>query len=400
MKLKTNIIGTTAIFAALFLASCNKTEIKPSDSLTQSPQSSLQDKISENGTNPDEAIFSKAAGTDVPNHFYIESNKRSGNTILVFTQRSNGQIILTDEVKSGGYGSGEALGSQGALAVSKEYDLLFAVNPGSNSVSSFRINSRTGGLTLLYTAYTNGQLPNSVTVHNNKLYVLNNLSSSINGYTFTPNGFLSPIAGSEHNLSGMQVDAPQIKFQPDGYAVYVTEKETDLIDKFSLDENGVITSAIQIQSHGIEPFGFDYVRDNRYMIVSNANDGITGSATSYKFTNSGLGYVNQAADFEGASCWVATTQYGVFAYTSNTSSNNISSFYVDKNGVLTLIKPVAAADGKKPIDISASADNRSVYVIYSGSHSVVAYKRMTAGVIEYVDKVTTLPDYAVGLAVY
>lgn len=391
------IIAVSAIITVSAFTSCSKTENNLVPAST-----SLSEKISENGSNPDEAIFSKSASTAAPNHFYIESNKRSKNTILVFSQGSNGQLILNDEVTSGGYGSGEVLGSQGALAISKDYNLLFAVNAGSNSISSFRINSNTGGLTLLFTVYTNGQLPNSVTVHGNKLYVLNNLSSSINGYTFTSNGFLSPIAGSDHNLSGMHVDAPEIKFQPDGYAVYVTEKETNLIDKFSLNDKGAITSAIQIQSHGIEPFGFDYARDNRYMIVSNAANGFSGagSVTSYNFTPQGLTDINEAGDFETAPCWVATTRYGVFAFIANAASNNISSYYIDRTGVLTLIKPVAAADGKTPLDLSVSADNRFVYVIYSGSHSVVAYNRRAAGAIEYTDKVTTLPEYAVGLAVY
>lgn len=401
MKLKSNVILLTAIVTMLTFAACKKTDVAP---LTTESQSSLEVKMSENGTNPDEAIFSNpVSNVSSLNHFYIESNKKNKNTIFVFTQKPNGQIVLEDEVASGGYGSGEGLGSQGALCVSKDYNLLFAVNPGSNSVSSFRINSNTGGLKLLFTATTNGQLPNSVTVHGNKLFVLNNLSSSICGFTFSANGFISPIPGSEHKLSGMNVDAPQIKFQPDGYAIYVTEKKTDLIDKFSLNDDGAVTSVIQIPSHGVEPFGFDYAREGKYMIVSNAGDGASGagSTTSYKFTNSGLDDINGAvSNYETAPCWVATTKHGAFAFVANAGSNSISSYYIDRNGVLTLIKAVAAQDGKVPLDLAVSPDNKFVYSFYSGSHSVVAYKRMPAGVIEYADKVTVLPAYAAGLAVY
>lgn len=401
MKTKTRNIAFLAMITVLAFTSCKKTDVNPN---TSSSQSSLQDMISENGTNPDEVIFSNATNNvSSLNHFYIESNKKSKNTIYVFTQKQTGQIVLEDEVASGGYGTGISLGSQGALCVSKDYDLLFAVNPGSNSVSSFRINPNTGGLKLLFTATTNGQLPNSVTVYGNKLFVLNNLSSSICGYTFSANGFLSPIAGSEHNLSGVNVDAPQIKFQPDGYAIYVTEKETNLIDKFSLNDKGAITSAIQIPSQGVEPFGFDYARENKYMVVSNAGNGSSGagSATSYKFTNSGLDNINGAvSNFETAPCWVATTKHGAFAFVANAGSNNISSYYIDRNGVLTLIKAVAAQDGKTPLDLAVSSDNKFVYSFYSGSHSVVVYKRMPAGVIEYADKVTVLPAFAAGLATY
>ncbi len=402
MKIPARLIALPAIIAVFFIASCNKPDNKPTAPAATNSQQSLQEQTAENGTNADEAIFSKAAGNNT-NHFYIESNSSAKNTVLVFTQRNNGKLILEDEVASGGYGIGAGLGSQGALAISEEQALLFAVNAGSNSVSSFRIGSN-GSLQLLYTAVSTGQLPNSVTVHGNLLYVLNKTSSTVCGFTFTRNGFMSPVQGSTHNLSGMNVDAPQIKFQPDGSAVFVTEKATNIIDKFSLDSNGAITSAIQIPSEGVTPFGFDYARNNRFMVVSNAASGGSGagSCTSYKFSSTqGLTDVNGAvSNYESAPCWVATTRYGSFAFVANATSNNISSYYIDKGGKLTLINAVAAAAGEKPIDIAVSADNRYVYNIYSGSHTVVAYTRMRAGEITYIDQVTTLPEFAAGLAVH
>jgi len=404
MKLNTNMIGVSAIFAALIFTACNKTGIKSPESSTETPQLNLQEKMTENGSNPDEAIFAKPGTNNLSNHFYIESNLKSGNSVLVFAQKPGGQLILEDEVRSGGYGYGEALGTQGALAVSKNDNLLFAVNAGSNSISSFRINPVTGGLKLLFSVATSGQVPASLTIHGNKLYVLNNLTSTINGYTFNANGFLTPIAGSEHILSGMNVDAAQIKFSPDGLALYITEKKTNIIDKFNLDAGGMIISSQQITSHGIEPFGFDFARENKYMIVSNAANGFSGagSATSYKFSATGLDNISgPISNYQSAPCWLATTQHGVYAYVANTATNNISSYYIDPNGALTLIKTIAAEhDGKAPIDIAISADNKFAYQLYAGSYSVVSYKRMPAGVIEYSDKITALPKTATGLAVY
>lgn len=404
MKFTSNISGLSAIFAVLLFTACNKTDIKQPASTTQNAEISLQDKMLENGENPDEAIFARSDDKNLPNHFYIETNYKSGNSILVFTQKSSGQLILNDEVRSGGYGNGKVLGSQGALCVDKENNLLFAVNAGSNSISSFSIDPSSGGLNLLSTAYTDGQIPNSLTVYGNKLYVLNNLSSNINGYTYTADGSMTPIAGSTHNLSGMNVDAPQIKFSPDGLALYVTEKKTNIIDEFTLDQNGNVISSVQITSHGVEPFGFDYARENQYMIVSNSANGFSGagSATSYKFTATGLDNIGvPVSNFQSAPCWVATTKHGVYAFVTNTATNNISSYYVAPNGGLTLIKTIAAQnDGKAPLDIAVSADNRYVYQFYSGSYSVVSYKRMPAGEIEYSDKVNALPKTAAGLAVY
>ena len=89
-------------------------------------ETSLQTKIAENGTNPDEAIFSIPTSNNV-NYFYILSNRKNQNTVLVFSQKTNGQLVLNDEVASGGYGLSDGLGSQGAIAISKKDNLLFAV---------------------------------------------------------------------------------------------------------------------------------------------------------------------------------------------------------------------------------------------------------------------------------
>lgn len=399
MKLQSRIVLSIAALTMFAFAACKKSDVAPAVSSTPS----LQTKMAEGGNNPDEAIFSKQNNVSVINHFYIESNKKNTNTILVFTQQPNGQLVLNDEVASGGSGYGDGLGSQGALAISKENNLLFAVNASSNSISSFRINAATGGVQLLFTVNSFGQLPVSITVNENKLYVLNALSSTICGFTFMQDGSIKKINGSEHNLSAAEAGGAQIKFSPDGYALYVTEKETNIIDQFILDGNGKVSSVNHISSKGVEPFGFDYSRSQRFLIVTNAANGASGagSCTSYQFTNNGLKNVNGAvSNFETAPCWVATAKYGVFAFVSNTGTNNLSTYYIDASGTLTLVNAVAAADGKAPVDIAVSTDNRYVYNIYSGSHTVAAYKRMPGGAIELVDKVTNIPSYAAGLATY
>lgn len=405
MKFKTTLPALAAIAVILVLNSCKKTDIQSVPSVSSSSQALLKERIAENGNNPDEAIFKQSeSNAEAINYVYMESNKGNKNSILVFSQQQNGQLLLDGEVQSGGDGYGDGLGSQGAIAISKEHNLLFAVNAGSNSISSFSINAGTGGLQLLSTIESKGKMPISLTAYGNRLYVLNAKSSTVSGFTFTPDGNLAVIKGSKYDLSSNKAEGAQIKFQPDGQALYVTEKATNIIDKFSLDNNGAITSAIHIQSKGVEPFGFDYGRNNRFLIVSNAANGASGagSCTSYEYSKtSGLTDVNGAvSNFETAPCWVATTQHGVFAFVSNTGTNNISSYYIDENGMLTLIDAVAAADGKAPIDNAVSADNRYVYTIYSGSRKLVAYQRTTGGVIDFADAYTKLPAFAAGLAVY
>lgn len=71
---------------------------------------------------------------------------------------------------SGCSGTGKLLGSQGALELDKNNKWLFAVNEGSNSVSSFKVQDD-GSLTLAHTEGSKGKTPVSLSVHDNMLYV-------------------------------------------------------------------------------------------------------------------------------------------------------------------------------------------------------------------------------------
>lgn len=403
MRNKNLFFFLVACSAVFLFASCQKAGISPELKPASSTTTSMDKLTAENGNNPDELVLQNAAAVSSTSYLYTESNAVSGNTIIGFTQKSDGSLINRNEYASGGYGSGAGLGSQGALCISRDMNLLFAVNAGSSTISSFRIRPN-GSLQLLFTLSSNGLLPRSLTLYGNLLYVLNEQSSAICGFTVEPNGFFTKIKGSEHSLSGLNVDAPQISFQPDGKALYVTEKATNLIDKFTVDNAGAITSVTYTMSTGVTPFSFDYSWRAKAMIVTNAANGFSGagSCTSYKTNGSGgLKAVNGAVgNFETSPCWVATAKYGSFAFVSNTGTNNISSYYIDTDGALTLLKPVAGQDGTKPIDIVVSEDNRYVYNLNSGSHTLSEYKRMPAGAIELIGTATTLPDYAAGLVSY
>ena len=85
---------------------------------------------------------------------YTMSNGASFNEIFIQTLNSNGQLSMISSVNSTGIGvntaNADPLFSQGSLIVYSNY--LFAVNPGSNSLSMFMINpSDATKLTLLST---------------------------------------------------------------------------------------------------------------------------------------------------------------------------------------------------------------------------------------------------------
>ncbi|MEO7765935.1 MAG: beta-propeller fold lactonase family protein, partial [Ferruginibacter sp.] len=392
-------------------ASCNKkSETMPAQALK--PASTLQEMIAEKGSNPDEASISENTGNlsgakrpdgkDGGHFVFTETNASGKNAIMQFQVMDNGKLTFVGATPSGGNGAGKGLGSQGALVLSKGHDWLYAVNAGSNSVSSFKINND-GSIALAHTEITRGLSPVSVTVYGNLLYVLNRGSDAIHGFRIGAGGRLSHIAGSTQALSGKVVDAPQIAFSPDGNWIIVTEKATNIISTFKVQSDGSVSAGIFTPSVGQTPFGFDFSRD-RFMIVTNAVGGAAGagSATSYTIGNNGKpNNVNGAVpNGQAAPCWMAVTKFGRFGYATNTASNNISSYYVSAGGVLYLVQAIAGNSGLSPVDIVVAANNYFVYALTPKSNTIDGFSRQMAGGLQSISSTTGIPVTATGLATY
>ena len=411
---------SVALVILFTIGACNKngeTNIKQTDQ----PKQVTEEMMSEQGLNPDEvsitensnganAALNRPAGEGKDNnggdnlhYLYTESNSAETNAILVYEIKHNGSLHLDGTTASGGSGTGGgALGSQGALVLDKNHEWLYAVNAGNNSVSSFKVHND-GSLTLAYTAHTDGTTPVSVAVHGNMLYVLNRGSDNIHGFWIGAGGSLTDINGSTKPLSGTGVDAPQILFTPNGDWVVVTEKATNIVGTFKVKNDGSVNNGIFTPSVGATPFGFDFARD-RFMIVSNAAGGApgAGTVTSYVVGNNGVpADVNGAVpDHQAAPCWIAITKHGRFVYTTNTATNNISSYYLASWGGLYLVQTEAAKTGMGPLDIVVAANNFYVYELNSKSNTIGEYRRKHFGGLEFVGNESGLPAGTTGLATY
>ncbi|MDQ6868741.1 MAG: lactonase family protein [Pseudomonadota bacterium] len=133
---------------------------------------------------------------------------------------------LKGSVSAGGKSTGAGLGNQGALALSEDGQWLFAVDAGSNEISTFAISDI--GLVLVARASSGGTLPISVTTHGNRLYVLNaGGSGNVNGFTVQSDGYLKAIPGSTRPLSTSGSSPAQIGVDKDGDTLVVTEKATN-----------------------------------------------------------------------------------------------------------------------------------------------------------------------------
>src|SRR5713226_5272705 len=133
---------------------------------------------------------------------YVLANQPTGNSVMVFHRDAAGMLTSAGSFATGGNGAGTGLGSQGAVVLSDDNRLLFAVNAGSNSISVFGVSG--DQLTLLNTVSSGGVLTVSVTARHNLVYVLSaGGTSNISGFAISPStNQLVPLAGSTQALPG------------------------------------------------------------------------------------------------------------------------------------------------------------------------------------------------------
>jgi 6-phosphogluconolactonase (cycloisomerase 2 family) len=317
---------------------------------------------------------------------YTETNDLTANQVIAFDRYSDGTLAETQRIATGGFGSlnpvncdlGPAppacplIDSSGAVETSAAGGLVFAANAGSDTISSFRVN--VSGLTLVDQVDSDGALPQSLTVHGNTLYVLNQNSGNIAGFEFTTKGRLTEIPGSNQPLAtpGPTGLAAQVGFDHSGATLTVTERGTDLIDTFVV-RHSVAGPAIAHPTGvaGVQPFGFAY--DSIGHLVLSAVVSLTdGLAISYQETlGGGLSRISTLSTGGGAACWVAITADNRFAYITNTATQSVSRFALSPDGSLRLLGVTPLVDpvpvpANLPTDEVISRDGRFLYVLVPG----------------------------------
>jgi 6-phosphogluconolactonase len=329
---------------------------------------------------------------------YVNGNTTGTNTILSYEQQPNGMLVYATSTNSGGAGTSTGLGSQGAIALNSNHSMLFAVNAGSNSVSSFSVSS-SGALTLVSTVSSMGVMPVSLTVYQDYLYVVNSGSDNISGYMIGANGMLTPITGSVQPLSGTGTMPAQISFSATGQKLFVTEKATNKITMYTVS-SGVASAATSVASAGMTPFGFDF--SGNYLIVSEAFGGTPNASTvsSYDGNNNAALVSGPVGAGQTAACWVEITADGEYAFVTNTGSNTISIFEISSGGIVTVEDGDAATTGMGPIDITLSGNGMYLYNINGGSHTISEFRNVNDTKLQSIGTINGLPAGASGIVAY
>jgi 6-phosphogluconolactonase len=331
---------------------------------------------------------------------YTMTNAADGNAIQVFHRSEDGRLTPGELFSTGGQGSGTGLGSQGAIVLSKDGKWLFAVNAGSAEISVFSVQSQK--LKLVSKVSSHGSSPISLTYNDSLLYVLNaGNGGNIAGFKVASNGRLSFLRGSvsflSNNGAGAAPSPEQVEFTPDGEHLVVTEKGSNLIDTYTVDD-GLARGPVVNASSGPAPYGFGFGRHNVLVVSEAANS----AASSYKVSNKGLQVISASViDTQAAACWLVVTADGKYAYAANAASGTISGYRVRDNGKLALLSPdgingVTGA-GSHPIDMGFGGHGHFLYVLASGNNTINAFQVHEDGSLSLIDSYSS-PAGASGLA--
>ena len=337
-----------------------------------------------------------------PGSVYTLSNEAAGNRVLMFSRSSNGMLASQEAFETGGAGTGAGLGSQGAVALSDSKQWLVAVNAGSNSITSFSVSP--SGLSWVSTVGSGGNMPVSVTVHNDLVYVLNaGAGNNISGFRISADGELWPLEGSIKSLSAMNAGGAQVSFANDGDVLVITEKNTNMIISYKIDSDGLPGMMHALASANATPFGFA-VGKHGIIYVSEAGGGAPGASTvsSYQVNDDGTIQLIDGPNAAGqtAACWVVDVNNGKYVYATNTGSGNISSFRADNSGGLEVQEAAAGVTGigSAPIDAALSNNSKYLYALLSGTATIAAFQVTSDGSLEWIQNTGGLPDGTTGLA--
>ena len=344
---------------------------------------------------------------------YVQTNALDGNEVAAFGRNLDGTLFHIGDYATGGLGSTEFDGGEGldplisadSLITVKNEQYLVTVNAGSDTVTSFRIESDFS-LTKVSTISSGGVGPNSLAYSNGRLFVSNidrdgfalgdpntpraepNDEGNITGFFMNDAGILSPIADSTIDLDNRPAN---IGFSADGTSLIVTSitagsaalpgpGAANSVAVYEVNANGSVVgmtdsatgtvvgnpsgrnlaSAIDFDTTVIDGREFIVVTEAREFNAAGGPPALpalqAGSVSVYELLANGSLDVTES-DFsignpagspfdpsnQLTTCWIDFAPDGQTFFASNAINATVSSLYVTENGELNLLQATAAA---------------------------------------------------------
>jgi Lactonase, 7-bladed beta-propeller len=397
------------------------------------------------GIGPSVAVAAQGQGTakakpKVTGALFTETNGAKKNELVVFAQYSDGSLKQTQKIGTGGKGGVQAqpetgpclpppagqgncpnLDTQGEVETGASDKLVFAVNAGSNSVTSFRATS--AGWVKADVAKSGGVFPLSLTTHGKLLYVLNTNSANIAGFKFDSAGHMTPIKGSNQNLAQNVFPglSRQVAFDNTGKWLIVSKfgnpfapggpSPLNSIDTFKVSASGAAGPAITSNATVPLPFSINFDSGDRLILTEVGNPTATGFVDTFNLLPNGhLTPIQSAPTSSGgnAPCWGALTRKG-FLYVTNADAlgpngATVAIFKVT-NGHLTFKGTTPQIQETLKTDEALSSDQKYLYVLaptsnrQAGGSHIDEYKILPNGGLKLIGQTPkTLAKSVNGLA--
>jgi len=405
-----------------------------------------------------EPFGGRNGGLNFDGAVYAMSNDTTANTIVAYGRFSNGKLKFIGEFATGGRGSTDFDGPEGldplisgdSLVLSDDRRFLFAVNTGSNTVSSFIIRPNLEPV-LVDTISVDGVAPNSIAYRDGVIYVTSidadgvftgepDQEGAFEAFRVGNRGQLRSIRNSRRVLENRPSN---IRVAPNGRFLTVTSinagsaalasGSTDEIVSFGLQRNGRPTaraidgatstlpgnpqgrnlpSAISHEIVEADGRTFVVVTEAREFTSEGAPPNFpglqAGSVSSWEINDFGklipvsLDVVSGVGLGERTTCWLEFSDDGEEFWASNTIDSNISIFNFDRGvvsfsgitadagTVVNRTDPEAAFGSESDgfIDMVASDNGDYLYQLLGLRGGINVYKTEDDGELTLVQEVT------------
>jgi 6-phosphogluconolactonase (cycloisomerase 2 family) len=328
---------------------------------------------------------------------FVQTNATDGNSVIVFERGDDGSLVELARVETGGRGDGVPhLTSQGSLVLTQDGARLLVTNAGSGDVSVVANDD----VPSLVQVVPTGASPKSVAEHAGLVYVLNAGAPSLVGFHLT--GDRIELLERSTRMLAPDADPAQVGFAPDGSALVVTQRGTNSILVFPVEDGGLLGEPVESPSAGPTPYGFAFAASGA-LVVTEAFGAQKGkaAASSYRLAGRSAEPVSRSVG-NGRSeiCWAVVTNDGRHAFTTNFADGAVSSWAIDDAGTLTLEDAAAgtSVEGQPGLrDEDLSRDGRFLYAIDADAHRIFGWS-VDRGRLSAIGSWDGIPATVAGLA--
>jgi 6-phosphogluconolactonase (cycloisomerase 2 family) len=342
--------------------------------------------ITDSATNSPQIVDLSGSCFLVSRFAYVSNSADSIETASIYTVN-----LKTGQLRSNGYELAEAV-----QAVDPSGRFAYALGATSNTISAYAINATTGQLTQVGSPLATGELPQSITIDPSGkfVYVANQTSNNISAYTINGDtGALTPVPSSPFT-SGL--DPGSVAIDPTGRFAYVNNLDDSPggdVFGYTIDPT---TGALTLMSDspflvGSGAFALAIAPSGEFGYVS-FGDGGAITVFSINHTTGVPTEVGSPFAIDGASGFsLVITPSGKFIYIVGLNSpGTIVALSVNTaTGALTAVKGSPFPAGFEPSSATVDPNGTLLYVTNNGSNEVWTYTIAGDGVLTLLNKART-----------